>query len=196
MSMAEDMYDYYLTEYDLKNRKMATLSQFVKEFGMTKLTGRIDNIKKDTVKSGKSEGKAYYRVTLDSDQLLIAWSWEAIKDVKKGKQAEFTVEQKGNFPPTILSSIPIIDVYDDEPDDIISDEPEEEVEEKKEFKKKEQSYGEKYTSNNPYISRMSAIKSSVDLFSGNLSKTADMDEVCEDIIVVAKRFLDFINEGE
>lgn len=73
---------------------------------MSKIIEKVTAIKKDTVKSGRSVGKPYYRVTLGNGDTAFAWSFDAIRGVKVGEMAELIVESKGKFL-NITNSVPV-----------------------------------------------------------------------------------------
>lgn len=62
---------------------------------MTDITAVVKNIKKDQAKSGNT----FYKVTLDNGDILFAWDYNHIRNIKIGQEAKFLVEQSktGNF---------------------------------------------------------------------------------------------------
>jgi len=62
---------------------------------MTDIIAGVTNIKKDTAQSGNT----FYKVTLDNGQVLFAWDYNHIRNIKIGQTAKFLVEKskKGNF---------------------------------------------------------------------------------------------------
>lgn len=83
---------------------------------MSKIIERVTSIKKDTVKTGKSIGKSYYRVTLGDGNTAFVWSWPIIRDIKIGDTCELVVEQKGQFL-NITAAAPIRSTADEIPSD-------------------------------------------------------------------------------
>ena len=148
-----------------------TLNQFIKEFGMSKIIGVVKSIKKNTVASGPSTGKPYYKVMLD-DKLLFAWTWPVIKDIKLGAAAEIVVEKakKGDYL-NILSSIPIVSADDnmsEHEDEVPFDKDEEPEDNIKTIEDQEKSYRAPQAApprsfnSNPEITRMSALKTAIE----------------------------------
>jgi len=179
---------------------VATLLEWVRKMGIQKITGRIKDIKRGTIKRGKSAGSPYYRVELENGDSFLAWEWEKIRDIKIGQEAEFEVQEwKDKL--QILSSLPIIN-RDDElgEEKSIEDKPKEEKPKQKDVFGQNLPRYEKPVSgdkkDNPKIARMSAIKSAVDLVISQRGSIADIDKALEDVLVVAARFLEYINNEE
>lgn len=185
------------------------LENFIGVIGMSTLTATVVSVKKDTVKSGRNAGKTFYKVGLPGDQILYAWSFKAIEGIKKGEKAKFTVEKRpGSNYISILSAEPTDEDIEDEEmtneDEEISpfddDEDDDEIEEEK---SKPMAYEHKssYTprsDNNPFITRMSALKSAIDYANYTAEFATDKQKALKesDILEIAKIFASFITSGE
>ena len=193
---------------------------------MSKIIERVTSIKKDTVKTGKSIGKPYYRVTLGDGNTAFVWSWPIIRDIKIGDTCELVVEQKGQFL-NITAAAPIRSTADEIPsDDEAPFEDEENTEEvaegepmeeevKVKAKKSETIYHRpklNMSSKDDYwqgkfeydmvkdknITRMSAMKSAIEY--ANYCKPTDVAKFKplseEDIILIADIFFNYFTTGK
>lgn len=151
---------------------------------MNKLTGLIDSITKGKVKTGPNIGKAFYIVTLDGGQKLYAWTFDAIRNIKAGNEAEFSLETKGKYT-HIVDSLPITNV-NAETENPIEPEPigDEDIPDAPTFTPK----ATNAKNNDEVISRQSALKSAC-----SVSVGCDYDE--EKLVAMAKRFYLYITEG-
>lgn len=61
---------------------------------MVKLKAMVEDIKKGFT---RDKNKPYWKVFLDSGDVLIAWSFGVIGDVQIGNEATFVVEKSGDF---------------------------------------------------------------------------------------------------
>jgi hypothetical protein len=69
------------------------LEDFIGRLGKVQLSGTVESIKKDFNKNGKP----YWKVYMDSGDVLFAWSWSRIAEVVVGEPAEFTIEKVDDF---------------------------------------------------------------------------------------------------
>lgn len=182
------------------------LEKFIGVIGMSTLTATVVSVKKDTVKSGRNAGKTFYKVGLPGDQVLYAWSFKAIEGIKKGEKAKFTVEKRpGSNYISILSAEPTdediedaemstedaeISPFDD--DDEGDDEIEEEKPKKRTYEPKS-SYTPK-SDTNPYINRMSALKSAIEYANYTAEFATEKQKALKEseILEIAKIFYAFI----
>ena len=134
------------------------------------LTAKIKSYGKKTDKSGNP----YWLVYLESGDVVSTWQYNLIAETEAGKEYTFPVEVTESGDRKYINLIGTAVA-------VISEEP---------IKPHYSPKSTKSMDNNPYIARMSAIKSAVEYYSGN----PQMDE--EDIIEIAKRFEHYIESGE
>ena len=158
---------------------------------MTTLTGRIDSITQGKINSGPNMGGPYYTVTLVGGQRLTAWSFDAIRNIRAGGEAEFTLETKGKYT-HIVDSLPVTDVHADEIDGSVRHVIADNLKEQEGLGYDDKDIPDapiKKSTNDDVISRQSALKSACNVYQGNV----DIDP--EVIITMATRFYLYITEG-
>jgi hypothetical protein len=161
------------------------VKDFEKKIGaltIMEVIGRVTKITKDESKSGKP----YWKVTVDgNEQPLFVWSFGAIANVKINGGARFEVEQRGNF----------LHVIKAEPTTNLEDfsEPEDPTTPPEASKPKVTARDAK---DNPYITRMSALKTAVDYFNLVKANADAADPSLEEVVAVATRFVEFVETGE
>ena len=147
------------------------------------ISGIVENISKDQTKSGKNIGKTYYKVKIkDFDKLLFVWNYSVIKDVNKGDEVDFGVEENGDFL-TAIDAVPVIRPERSEPMST------EDVAREKAIEGPPAAGT--LDLKNLTMARESALKSAVE-FTKGLSEGPGL----EDVIAVALRFFDYIESGK
>jgi hypothetical protein len=159
------------------------VKDFEKKIGaltIMEVTGRVTGITKCTSKSGKP----YWKVAISGNEHpLFAWSFGAITDIQIGSGARIEVEQRGDFL-NVIKSEPTSG-----PDDLSEPEPPAE--------KVKSNAWSRDSKDNPFITRMSALKTAVDYF--NLRSgdgTGREAPSIEEVIAIATRLVEFVETGE
>jgi len=140
------------------------------------VTGVVERITKDVTKTGKNAGKAYYKVKVnDCEKLLFVWDWPIIKDVQIGAEAEFAVDDSGDFW-TAHSAVPVIRGDGAHAQNAIGAPP----------------AAAGMDLKNLYMARESALKSAVEFIKSHPT----FAETIEDAVSIAGRFFEYIESGK
>lgn len=155
--------------------------------------GKVIAINKDTIKSGKNIGKAYYKVTMEDYEgeqtQFNAWAFDAIRNLQLGAYAalDYDVSPDGRFRHINASAL-IQDVNEMDAGAVR----ENAIEPPPPASGTKTSFGKKSKGLDDtaiYIHRTSALYNAVEY-----SKGGDSD--IETVLDYAKRFLEFIESGE
>jgi hypothetical protein len=181
------------------------LKDFIGVMGMTEITSIVTDVRKDVTKSGRQIGKAYYKVMLENGDVLFAWSFDKIKNIKRGESAKFLVDESPDGRFLSIQASESTNVVADEPwedAEVVEEEPKEEYVPPKAYKPRavvkeldpKAEYWEKRDSS---IGRMSALNTAVAYleYCSNLDKKAS-PVTEEDVIEIAKRFERYAKSGE
>lgn len=173
------------------------VKDFEKKIGgltIMEVIGRVIKISKEATKSGKP----YWKVYVDGQtNPLWAWSFPTIADVKIGDGARFEVEDRKGFLHVVKAEPSAFNV-DPEEEDVTG---EGRISMKEDYDKADQkkvglaAYRGPVTrdsKDNPFITRMSALKTAVDYF----HLQPDSGPSLEEVVAVATRFVEFVETGE
>ena len=75
---------------------------------MSQITGYVKEIYEGTTKTGRSAGKPFWSITLDTDVKLSTFNAEHMTGVVEGKEYTFTYETDGKYANLSAPSIPVI----------------------------------------------------------------------------------------
>jgi len=75
---------------------------------MAQITGYVKEIYKGTVKAGRSEGKPFWSITLDTDVKLSTFNAGFMDGVVEGKEYTFTYESDGKYANLTAPTVPCI----------------------------------------------------------------------------------------
>jgi len=74
------------------------------------ISGYVKEIYEGTTKTGRSAGKPFWSITLDTDAKLTCFNAEFMSDVIEGKEYTFTYEKSGDYINLTAPSVPVISV--------------------------------------------------------------------------------------
>jgi len=74
------------------------------------ISGYVKEIYEGTTKTGRSAGKPFWSITLDTDAKLTCFNAEFMSDVVEGKEYTFTYEKSGDYINLTAPSVPVISV--------------------------------------------------------------------------------------
>ena len=147
------------------------------------VTGRVQKITPATSKSGKK----FWKVGVEgNDNVLYAWDWKAIADIKIGLGARFEVEEQNNF-------LNIIKAETTTPGEVV-DEPMPTATQPPSTSWKSRRRDAVDSKDNPFITRMSCLKTAVDYFNLQIGDGV-ASPTLEEVISVALRFEEFVESG-
>ena len=72
------------------------------------ISGYVKEIYEGTTKTGRSAGKPFWSITLDTDAKLTCFNLDFIKDVEEGKEYTFTYEKSGDYINLTAPSVPVV----------------------------------------------------------------------------------------
>ncbi len=156
---------------NLEKSLQKKLNKFKEIYNMSEITGIVKKVEKKT----STRGKTYYVVTMLEGTMMGAWDFELIRGVKVGEQATILYEEDGKYK-NITGSTPVIqqdsEIPWEEPTPPTTTPP-------------------LTVDKQVLIIRQSSLRSAVELIKG----TEDAVNA-EKILIVAKRFEEFVKAGE
>jgi hypothetical protein len=161
-------------DFETFERKMGKMERL-------EVSGRISRVENAIGKSGKP----YWKVFIDGhEKPLYVWFKNILDGMRPGGGANFEVEDRNGFLNVIKAS-PI------GPDEHIM--PDEDAPAPQLPPAPKKSWVVPDKQNNPYITRMSCLKTAVDFLTGGAVK---VDPSIEDVIATAARFADYVETGD
>lgn len=145
---------------------------------MSQVTGIVKEVYRDgIVKTGRSAGKAWWAITLDTDAKLTAFDIEFVKDVEVGKEYTFTIEASGQYVNITAPSVPCIQQDGDTTPPEATTAPQT----KEQPRKGTGALGNPYSASNKdeAIRKAVALKAAVEFANGVLGSTATTNKVAE-----------------
>jgi len=154
------------------------------------VTGFVETITSDVTKSGKNAGAKYWKLKLRGlDDTFFVWQWPIIADVNKGQEVDLAIDDSGDARfQRVIECVPVIREGVEPPQEktIEAPSPAPRPVSENQYQPK----GSR-SDNNPYIARMSALKTAVEFLNAK-----DIGATMEDVVACAMRFNTYIERGE